>query len=238
MNSGRVKRPLSKGAGRRVLPYPFSLDDYFFSNLPASILALIRTSHRELPGAMSSFGRRIRMSTAALVAAVLLVQPPLSAQRPEVGEDGVKAAVLYNFTKFIDWPPSAFAAASSPFVVCAYADAGFRKTLEEILQGEQVRGRPITVAARESEDAQGCHMLYLSKDATERQARILAPLRQTPVLSVGEGRPFLEQGGLIAFVLENDRVRFAVNKRGVDAAGLTISSQLLRVARRFDGMAP
>ena len=99
---------------------------------------------------MSSFGRRIRMCTAALVAAVLLVQPPLSAQRPEVDEDGVKAAFLYNFTKFIDWPSSAFAADSSPFVVCAYADAGFRKKLEEILQGEQVRGRPITIAAGRS----------------------------------------------------------------------------------------
>jgi hypothetical protein len=183
---------------------------------------------------MSSFGRRIRMSTAALVAAVL-VHPPLSAQRPEVDEDGVKAAFLYNFTKFIDWPPSAFAAASSPFVVCAHAGASFRRKLEEILQGEQVRGRPIAIAAVEVEDARGCHLLYVSKDAMGRQARILAPLRQTPVLSVGEGRPFLEQGGLIAFVLENDRVRFAVNKRGADAAGLTISSQLLRVARRFEG---
>ena len=187
---------------------------------------------------MSSFGRRLRMSTAALVATVLLVQTPLSAQRPEVDEDGVKAAFLYNFTKFIDWPSSAFAADSSPFVVCAYADAGFRKKLEEILQGEQVRGRPITIAAGEVEDARGCHLLYFSKDATGRQARILAPLRQAPVLSVGEGRPFLEQGGLIAFVLENNRVRFAVNKRGMDAAGLTISSQLLRVARPFDGRTP
>jgi hypothetical protein len=181
-----------------------------------------------------SFGRRIRMSTAALGAAVMLVQPPLSAQRPGADEDGVKAAFLYNFTKFIDWPSSAFTA-SSPFVVCAYADAGFRKKLEEILQGEQVRGRPISIAAGEVEDARSCHLLYVSKDAMARQARILAPLHQTPVLSVGEGRPFLEQGGLIAFVLENNRVRFAVNKRGMDAAGLTISSQLLRVARPFDG---
>jgi hypothetical protein len=153
-----------------------------------------------------------------------------------VDEDGVKAAFLYSFTKFIDWPSSAFAASASPFVACAYADAGFRKKLEEILQGEQVRGRPITIADGEVEDARGCHLLYFSKDAMGRQARILTPLRQTPVLSVGEGRSFLEQGGLIAFVLENNRVRFAVNKRGMDAAGLTISSQLLRVARPFDGM--
>jgi hypothetical protein len=175
------------------------------------------------------------MSTAALVAVVLLVRPALSAQRPEADEEGVKAAFLYNFTKFIDWPTSAFAAASSPFVVCAYADAGFRKKLEETLQGEQVRGRPITVARSGVDDPRGCHVLYFAKDAIGDQARILPALRQTPVLSVGEGRPFLEKGGLIAFVLEDDRVRFAISKRGADAAGLTISSQLLRVARRFDG---
>ena len=184
---------------------------------------------------MTTYGRRIRMVTAALAAAVLLVTPTIRAQSPRADAEGVKAAFLYNFTKFVEWPSSAFAAASSPFVVCAYADAGFRKKLEEILQGEHVRGRPITVATLDGEDARGCHLLYFSKDESARQARILPGLRQAPVLSVGEGRPFLEQGGLIAFVLENDRVRFALSKRGADTAGLTISSQLLRVARPFDG---
>jgi hypothetical protein len=183
---------------------------------------------------MSSYVRRIRTCTAALVAAVLLVWPAIAAQpRPKADEGGVKAAFLYNFTKFVEWPSSAFTDASSPFVVCAYAEASFRKKLEDILQGEQVRGRPVTVAA--PDDGRGCHLLYFARDGSNHQSRILPGLRQTPVLSVGEGRPFLEQGGLIAFVLENDRVRFAISKRGADAAGLTISSQLLRVARQFDG---
>jgi len=188
---------------------------------------------------MSSYGRRIRMGTATLAAAVLLlVRPAISAQRPRADEDGVKAAFLYNFTKFIEWPSSAFADGSSPFVVCAYADASFRQKLEEILLGEQVRGRPITVAAV-GEDPRGCHLLYFSKEESVRQAGVLSKLRQAPVLSVGEGRLFLEQGGLIAFMLEDDRVRFAISKRGADAAGLTISSQLLRVARPFDrGLTP
>jgi hypothetical protein len=184
---------------------------------------------------MMSFGRHIRMCTAALVAAVVLTRPPVSAQPARADEEGVKAAFLYNFTKFIEWPPSAFASPSSPFVVCAFADAGFRKKLEETLQGEQAAGRPIAVAPAEVDDARTCHLLYVSKNAAARQGRILSGLRQTPVLSVGEGRPFLEQGGLIAFVLEDDRVRFAINKRRADAAGLIIRSQLLRVARPFDG---
>jgi len=77
--------------------------------------------------------------------------------------------------------------------------------------------------------------LYFSKTESDREARILPALRQAPVLSVGEGRRFLQQGGLIAFLIENDRVRFAISKRGADAAGLTVSSQLMRVARQFEG---
>lgn len=188
---------------------------------------------------MQSFGRRsIRMCTAGLIAAVLLIRPAYPAQAPQADEQGVKAAFLYNFTKFIDWPASAFAGASSPFVVCSFADPGFRSKLADIMQDEQVNGRPISVPPGEPDDVRTCHLVYFPKEAAGRQARILAGLRQAPVLSVGEGRPFLEQGGLIAFVIEDDRVRFAINKRRADAAGLTIKSQLLRVARAFDGMLP
>lgn len=174
------------------------------------------------------------MELAACAAALLLVSAAASSQ-PEADEAGVKAAFLYNFTKFVEWPDSAFATPSSPFVVCVFADADFRRKLEAILQGEQVRGRPISVAPTAPQDVRACHMLYFSMAESERQARILAGLRHSPVLSVGEGRRFLEQGGLIAFLIENDRVRFAISKRGADTAGLTVKSQLLRVARQFEG---
>jgi hypothetical protein len=171
----------------------------------------------------------------ACAAAILLVSRPAAAQVVGADEAGVKAAFLYNFTKFVEWPDSAFAAPSSPFVVCAFADGSFRKKLEATLEGEQVQGRRITMAPADLDDARSCHLLYFAKSESEWQARILPALRQVPVLSVGEGQQFLEQGGLIAFLLEDDRVRFAINKRGADAAGLSVKSQLLRVARQFEG---
>jgi hypothetical protein len=174
------------------------------------------------------------MGLAAGAAALLLVSATASSQ-PEADEGRVKAAFLYNFTKFIEWPDSAFATPSSPFVVCVFADADFRRKLEATLQGEQVQGRTISVAPPEPQDVRACHMLYFSMEASERQALILPGLRQSPVLSVGEGRRFLAQGGLIAFLIENDRVRFAISKRGADTAGLSVKSQLLRVARQFEG---
>jgi hypothetical protein len=155
----------------------------------------------------------------------------------ELREEQVKAAFLYNFTKFIDWPDSAFPG-SSPFVVCVFADDGFRRELETILSNEQVRGRQITVAPPPVQDIRSCHLVYFARGESERHGKLLEAAKQAPVLTVGEGRRFLEQGGLIAFLLENDRVRFAVSKRGADAAGLAVSSKLLRVARPFDEKQP
>ena len=170
-----------------------------------------------------------------VAAAMLLVSAPVVAERPESSEAAVKAAFLYNFTKFVEWPGSAFPQPSAAFVVCAFADGAFRKELENILQNEQVRGRPIAIAPASLEDPRGCHIAYFAQGDAERQGRILDALKRSPVLTVGEGRRFLEQGGLIAFMLENDRVRFAISRRAADAAGLSISSKLLRVAREFEG---
>ena len=167
--------------------------------------------------------------------AILLAFAPSAAQRPDTSETAVKAAFLYNFTKFVEWPDSAFAQPSAPFVVCAFADEAFRRELEGILLNERVRGRPITVAPAALEDPRGCHLAYFANAEVERQVRMLDAVKRSPVLTVGEGRRFLEQGGLIAFMVENDRVRFAISRRAAGATGLSISSKLLRVARDFEG---
>lgn len=170
-----------------------------------------------------------------VAAAILLAPAPAAAQRPDSSEAPVKAAFLYNFTKFVEWPDAAFAQPSAPFVVCAFADAAFRTELEAILQNEQVRGRQITIAPASLEDPRGCHMAYFAPGEAERQGRMLIALKGLPILTVGEGRRFLEQGGQIAFLVENDRVRFAISRRAAETARLTVSSKLLRVARDFDG---
>ena len=173
--------------------------------------------------------------TAAAAAALVLAGASLTAQRPETREDAIKAAFLYNFTKFIEWPQSAFPNATTPFTVCAFADTAFRKELESIMSEEQVQGRPITIAPPNTDDFRTCHLAYFSKADGDRYQKGLAAVRQAPVLTVGEGQRFLEQGGLVAFLLEHDRVRFAISKRAAEAAGLSVSSKLLRVARPFEG---
>jgi hypothetical protein len=175
---------------------------------------------------------RSRFAAAALLAACSLLRPPLAAQQREAGETALKAAFLYNFTKYVEWPAAAFAK-QGQFRVCVFADPAFTREIEAILAGERVGSRTVRVIAPDFSEVRSCHLAYFA-DA-DRGAQLVAGLRQAPVLTVGEGPRFLEQGGIISFVLEDDRVRFDINRRGVDRAGLTISSKLLRVARHVGG---
>jgi hypothetical protein len=153
-------------------------------------------------------------------------------------ENDVKAVFLYNFTKFIEWPPPA-APQAGAFRVCVLADAGFSQAVDRTIAGETVDGRPLERIEPQSPDqVRSCGILYVGRPYTERTARFIAVARNLPVLTVGEGPAFLQQGGAIGFVLENNRVRFDVNVAAAQRSGLRVSSKLLRVARSVEGTVP
>lgn len=170
-------------------------------------------------------------AVAALAAALLAFGPAARAQPPDPGERTLKAAFLYNFTKFVEWPAPALGAAAAPFRVCVFADASFRREIDAMLAGEMVAGHALRVTTPEPSAVKGCHIVYFGAGQTERAAEVLPVLRNAPVLTVGEGVRFLEQGGAVSFLREDNRVRFDVNKDAVDRAGLAVSSKMLRVAR-------
>ena len=170
----------------------------------------------------------LRCAAALLIASLVCARS--AAQEPHPGEAAVKAAYLYNFTKFIDWPAAAFQAPGAPFVVCALASGTFRREFEQTFQGERVRGRRIEIDHPSgAEGVRRCHLIYFGAN-DEAATRRLAALGNAPVLTVGEGRRFLDQGGHIAFRLSENRVQFEISKRAADAAGLQVSSKLLRLA--------
>jgi hypothetical protein len=180
------------------------------------------------------FLSRWRRTAVAVVLAAAVA--PLAAQPPQAGEEAIKAAFLYNFTKFIEWPAGAFPDGAAPFTVCVFAGPSFRQQLRSILHNEHVRDRPIQVLELDDAgDLTGCHMAYFGGGHLDRSARRLPALKQAPVLTVGEGRRFLDQGGVIAFELEGNRVRFDISKGRAEASGLAVSSKLLRVAREIVG---
>jgi YfiR/HmsC-like len=185
-----------------------------------------------------AFLRPLRALVVVLLAVALLARPA-AAQQSSSGEAAIKAVYLYNFTKFVDWPEAAFGGSSAPFVVCTFGDNDFRRELRGVMYREQVHGRPITIMEPDAnDDLRTCHLVYFGNDDPDRMARRLAALRQAPVLTVGEGQRFLDQGGQIAFVIEDNRVRFDIRQEPAATAGLTVSSKLLRVARQVGRLSP
>lgn len=145
----------------------------------------------------------------------------------------VKAAFLLNFTKFIDWPPSAFASSDSPFAICVFGKDPFGRALDDIIQGEAVNNRGITV--RRIDQAPGpqtCQVVFFGISGKE-VPEILKSLG-SGVLSVADGDNFIREGGMIAFVIDNRRVRFDINQGAAEKAGLKLSSKLLTVARSVE----
>jgi len=145
-------------------------------------------------------------------------------------EYDVKAAFLLNFTKFIEWPPSAFPGSSAPFAICILGKDPFGGALDAVVAGETVNGHPLIVRRlTEKPPAQSCQILYTGEPVKEA-AQTLGSVGPG-MLTVGEGDAFLRGGGMVAFVTENRRVRFDINRSAAEAAGLKLSSRLLNVAR-------
>ena len=146
-------------------------------------------------------------------------------------ENDVKAAFLYSFTKFVEWPATA-RASKEPFRLCLVADPTFVRAVDHIIQGESVGGRALVrVEPQSVEEARSCDMLYVGNAETARGSRLVTAVRQLPILTVGDSSLFVDQGGAIGFVTENNRVRFDVSQRAAERSGLKVSSKLLRVAR-------
>jgi len=162
-------------------------------------------------------------------AAVAALACGAAAAAGQTAEAGIKAAFLFNFTKFVDWPVSA---PSGPFQICTVADPAFDAVLARTLNGESTDGRPIVRTTPEGpEFGRACHILFISRGESPRVDRWMAAVRGQPVLVVGESKSAEDGGAHITFVIEDNRVKFDVNEDAASRAGLKISSKLLRVAR-------
>jgi len=158
------------------------------------------------------------------------------AQSPTADEYQVKAAFLYNFAKFVEWPPDSFATASAPIRICILGRNPFGRNLSEITEGKTINGRKVLVdQVADLQQARTCTILFVSSSEKGQLKRVFEGLQGAAALTVGDSKTFIEQGGMVNFVLENDRVQFEVNRRAAEMAGIKISSKLLNVAKRVTG---
>ena len=148
----------------------------------------------------------------------------------------VKAAFLFNFAKFVEWPPSSFHDGSAPLQICVLGRDPFGEVLRELTREKTVNGHKLEVrGVVDLQVARACHILFIAFSERTRLKQIFEALQGSYALTVGDAKDFAEQGGMINFVLDHDRVQFKVNRSAAELAGLRISSKLLTVAKLVIG---
>jgi uncharacterized protein DUF4154 len=146
-------------------------------------------------------------------------------------EQQVKAAYLLNFSRYVEWPPGTFTADDDPMRLCVIGTDALTEVVRLTVEGRRSRGRPVQVLAPDTPGQAGdCHIAFVAPAGGRSPAPWLATLRTTPTLLVGEEPLFLDRGGMVAFVVVNETVRFAIDEVAVRRAGLQISSRVLTLA--------
>lgn len=144
----------------------------------------------------------------------------------------VKAAFLFNFTKFVEWPEGSFEDLQAPIVLGILGDDPFGDDLDRIIAGQKVQGRSLVIRReRWGDDLRRCHVLFVSASEHEHSSRILGSVQSAGVLTVSDTDGFAEAGGVIEFVIEQNRVRFIVNLDAATQDRLRLSAKLLALAR-------
>jgi hypothetical protein len=149
-----------------------------------------------------------------------------------IDEYQVKAAFLYNFAKFVEWPALTFKTDRDPMRICVLGQNPFGGALSDAVGGKTVLGRPFAVVdISETSQSSECQMLFVSSSERKRLRSILGELRPTGVLTIGETEGFAAQGGIVNFRLEEGRVRLEINIEAAERARLRISSKVLTLAQ-------
>ena len=194
-----------------------------------------RRSRFRLPAAKfvsAAVSHAIRMFFAMVIATCPLVP----AQTSGFQEGAVKAVFLFNFAQFVEWPPEAFPSPTSPMVIGVLGDDPFGPLLDEAVNREVVKHHELVVQRfRRVEEIRTCHILFISRSEVKSLEGILAKLNGRAILTVGDSDEFAVRGGMIRFLTADNRVRMRINLKAAKAAGLTVSSNLLRAAEIVGG---
>jgi hypothetical protein len=155
----------------------------------------------------------------------------MHAQQAKPKEYEVKAAYLYNFGRFVRWPANVPTTQDNSFSICVLGQDPFGPTLDSTLAGESLDGRPVVVRRiSRAQDVGDCRIMFISSTEENHLKQILAALENSLVLTVSDMPDFSRRGGMIQFVLEGSKVRFEINLANAEAARLTVSAELLKVA--------
>jgi hypothetical protein len=172
-----------------------------------------------------------RAARLILCGLIMLCGFKVPAQDVAATEYQIKAAFIYNFAKFVEWPPETFATPTSPIIIGVLGDNVFGDDLEQTINHKVLNNRPLQFKKCDSVSAAtNCHILFISASEKRRFPKIMEGLRGTSVLTVSETPEFIGAGGMINFMLEANKIRFQINDEAAKKSGLKISSKLLSLA--------
>jgi YfiR/HmsC-like len=170
---------------------------------------------------------RIRYFVLAVVAAITCMH----AEAPLAEEYPVKAAFLFNFAKFVEWPANSFKGPEDPITICVLGQSPFGGALEDVVRNKTVANRAFVVRdVANAQQASKCHIVFVSAAERKRCRSFLGELKGRSILTVGEAEDFIENGGIINFKLKDARVRIEIDADAAERAKLRVSSKLLSLA--------
>lgn len=155
---------------------------------------------------------------------------PGTAGASEFDEYAIKAAYLYNFAKYVEWPPGTFASTDAPLLICIAGDDPFGDALAA-LSGKMIENHPVEVRRLAvTTDLNPCQIVFVSRAEQGRFKALLAKLARQPILTVSDISDFAQAGGMIGLIEADQRIRFNINLNAARQAHLRLSSQLLKLA--------
>ena len=170
---------------------------------------------------------------ALLFCALLLMEPSagVMAQQETSYEYKVKAAYICNFARFVEWPSEPSGTSGEPLIIGILGNNPFGEDLEATIKDKKIRGRKIVIRQiSEFRQLYSCHILFVGQSEDICLSELLQKLKGRSILTIGETKKFSDAGGMIRFVLQQNKVRFEINPKAAKEAGLKVSSQLLKLA--------
>jgi hypothetical protein len=170
----------------------------------------------------------------AIVTLLTISPQVVDSQVKPQAEYQLKAAFLYNFTRFIEWPVQHYNSPSSPFIIGVLGKDPFGAYLDELVKGERIDGHPIEVQRFDDiKDIRRCNILFLHSDSALRLKEAIPALNQKGILTVSDASNFARWGGAIRFFKEDNKLRLQINTASIKVAQLNISSKLLNLAKIY-----
>jgi hypothetical protein len=185
-----------------------------------------------MPPAKPGLRRRASLGALLLFLWSILAQP-LLAQEGAISEEQVKAAILYNFVRFVEWPSSAFQSENTPLTIGVLGSESFANTLSSSLRDKKAHGRSFLVKKLNSaSDAVNCQIVFVAREEARKTSQVTDAVKKHPILTVGETDDILSDGIIHLFKDDKNKLLFNINVAAAEESKLSISSHLLRLATK------